>query len=199
MKKLLFFIMLFLFSTAGFCTTWQITNSGTSYIPATVTIALGDSVNFTLEATHDALEVSEATWIANGSTPLPGGFQVPFGGGLLIPAQLQSGTHYYVCTNHVSFGMKGKIIVQDNSGVFNTKLPLDLSVYPNPGHNSVTIKVDNAWVGSQYIISDQGGRQVLDGMLNKESTPVDISRLSVGIYYIQVAGLQKLSIKIVKN
>jgi hypothetical protein len=59
--------------------------------------------------------VSQATWNANGTTPLPGGFSVPFGGGMVLPSQLGIGTHYYVCQAHVSFGMKGKIIVTGSS------------------------------------------------------------------------------------
>jgi plastocyanin len=199
MKKLFLFLLLFLSGTASFCTTWQITNSGTTYVPATVTIAFGDSVNFTLAVTHDALEVNQATWNANGSTPLPGGFHVPFGGGLLLPAQLPVGTHYYVCSNHVGLGMKGMIIVQDNSGISINKLPGDLFVYPNPAHNLVTIQTSKDLAGSQYLISDQKGTQVLDGKLANEATSVDISQLSPGIYLIQVVGQRKLSIKMVKN
>ncbi|MBK7966307.1 MAG: hypothetical protein IPK10_14175 [Bacteroidetes bacterium] len=73
---------------------------------------MGDTVTFSINGSHDAREVSQTTWNANSSAALLGGFQVPFGGGTLFPAQLGVGTHYYVCTNHISMGMKGTIIVQ---------------------------------------------------------------------------------------
>lgn len=199
MKKLIFSLLLFSLGMASFCTTWTITSVGSTFSPATVTIHLGDSVNFALAASHDALEVSQATWNTSGTTPLAGGFQTPFGGGLVLPSQLGVGTHYYVCTSHVTLGMKGIIIVQNNSGIADNKLQAGISVYPNPANNLMTIKAGNDLVGSQYLISDQTGRQVLDGKLANEATPVDISQLTPGIYLIQVAGQRRLSVKMIKN
>ena len=199
MKKLIFSILLFSLGTASFCTTWQVTNVGTTFSPATVTIHLGDSVNFILEAPHNAVEVSQATWNANGTTALPGGFQEPLGGGLVLPAKLGVGTHYYVCQPHASLGMKGMIIVQNNSGISNNQLPSNLSVFPNPANNLMTIKAANDLVGSQYLISDQTGRQVLNGKLANEATPIDISQLTPGVYLIQVVGQRRSSVKMIKN
>jgi len=157
------------------------------------------SVNFALAASHDALEVSQATWNANGTTALPGGFQTPFGGGLVLPAILGIGTHYYICTSHVTLGMKGIIIVENNSGIADNKLQAGISVYPNPANNLMTIKAANDLVGSQYLISDQTGRQVLNGKLANEATPVDISQLTPGVYLIQVVGQRRSSVKMIKN
>ncbi len=199
MKKLVLSLLLFSLGTASFCTTWTITNVGTTFSPATVTIHLGDSVNFALAAIHNAVEVSQATWNANGTTALPGGFQEPLGGGLVLPAKLGVGTHYYVCQPHASLGMKGMIIVQNNSGISNNQPPSNLSVFPNPASNSITIKTGNDLVGSQYLITDQTGRQVLNGILSNEATQADISRLTPGIYLIQVVGQRRSSVKMIKN
>jgi len=157
------------------------------------------SVNFALAASHDALEVSQATWNANGTTALPGGFQTPFGGGLVLPSILGIGTHYYVCTSHVTLGMKGIIIVENNSGIADNKLQAGISVYPNPANNLMTIKAANDLVGSQYLISDQTGRKVLNGKLANEATPVDISQLTPGVYLIQGVGQRRSSVKMIKN
>jgi large repetitive protein len=102
----------YLFFTGIRAATITVNNSGNSFVPFSVTITVGDAVNFVLSSNHDAREVSQATWNSNGSTPLSGGFQTAFGGGLVSAAQLPIGTHYYVCTPHVSFGMKGIIVVQ---------------------------------------------------------------------------------------
>ncbi len=67
-------------------------------------------MNWTLASNHNAVEVSQATYNANGTTALSGGFSVPFSGEK--KGGLSTGTHYYVCTNHASFGMKGQVIVQ---------------------------------------------------------------------------------------
>ncbi len=92
-------------------TIWTITNSGLTFSPNLVTITFGDTVLFNTAGTHDAREVSMATWTANGNTALAGGFQTPFGGGFVFPSQLTVGTHYFVCTPHASSNMKGRIVV----------------------------------------------------------------------------------------
>src|SRR5688572_11861377 len=98
MKKLLPLLLFILFFQAASATTFTITNSGNSFAPASMTIAVGDTVVFVLTSTHDAREVSQTTWNSNGTTSLTGGFQTAFGGGTVFPAQLGIGTHYYVCT-----------------------------------------------------------------------------------------------------
>jgi plastocyanin len=88
--------------------TFTITTVGFTFSPATLTISAGDTVNFSLPSDHDAVEVSKATWDANGTTS-NGGFSIPFGGGSHTFAQ--PGAYYYVCAAHASLGMKGTIIV----------------------------------------------------------------------------------------
>lgn len=99
---------LFLPVAAG-ATTHTIGNSGTSFSPASLSINLGDTVIFSIASSHNAVEVSQATWNGNGNTPLSGGFSVPFGGGTVVPTS--TGTYYYVCSPHASLGMKGTITV----------------------------------------------------------------------------------------
>jgi len=84
-----------------------IINLGTSFFPDTLFIDPGDTVRFVLESIHNAVEVSQATWLANGITS-NGGFAVPFGGGNTVVSAL--GIHYYVCQAHASMGMKGIIV-----------------------------------------------------------------------------------------
>jgi plastocyanin len=199
MKVRLLSLLMFLFGTPGFCTTWIITNTGFTFTPATITITLGDDVNFTLDAIHNAVEVSLSTWNINGNTPLAGGFQTPTGGGLVQTSQLGVGTHYYVCSPHASLGMKGTIIVQSTTGITDTQLQQDFSVYPNPSLDLITIKAGENLIGSQYYITDLAGRQIFNGKFIEETTPLDVSQLKNGIYLIQVAGQRRQNIKFIKN
>src|ERR1035437_6539811 len=122
MKKTLL-IAFAIYSGVALCNTVTIVNSGSTFSPATVTITVGDTVKFTLASIHDAVEVSQATWNANGTTALSGGFSTPFGGGLVLPAQLTVGTHWYVCSPHAaSMHMKGVIIVKNAAGIQENKL-----------------------------------------------------------------------------
>jgi plastocyanin len=199
MKKTLFLLLLFLLSSAVYSTTWIITNSGYTFTPASVTITFGDDVNFTLESIHNAVEVTKATWDVNGNTALAGGFQTSLGGGLVPSSQLGVGTHYYVCSPHASLNMKGVIIVQSITGIEKNKFQPDFSIYPNPSNNLITIKASNNLTGSKYFLTDQQGREVLDGKLVGEATLVDVSQLSPGIYLIQIIGNRKQSFKVIKK
>src|SRR5260221_2973952 len=72
MKKITLILVFLSCSLWGFSMTWSITASGTSFVfvPASVTIAVLDSLHFTLASIHNAVEVSEATWVANDTTAL---------------------------------------------------------------------------------------------------------------------------------
>jgi plastocyanin len=90
---------------------WTVTASSYSFNPTVLTITQGDSVNFHLANIDDVVEVSLATWNANGNDLMPG-FSLPYGGGTLHSSQLSVGTHYYVSSLHSTLGMKGIIVVK---------------------------------------------------------------------------------------
>ena len=58
---------------------YTITSAGLAYSPDTLYCNVGDVVTFDVGGNHNAVEVSEATWLSNGSTPLSGGFNIGFG------------------------------------------------------------------------------------------------------------------------
>lgn len=197
--KFLLSLLLFTASISGYSTTWTVTNSGFTFSPDAITISLGDEVQFTLESMHDAIEVSQETWLANGNTALAGGFQTQFGGGLVLPAALTAGTHYYVCSPHASSGMKGVIIVNNSTGIPENEPQMRLSVYPNPANSFMTIKASRLIPDTEYSITDQTGRQVMNGKLTDETTTVDIHNLATGIYLFQLGDQRKSSFKVIKN
>jgi plastocyanin len=187
-KKILASILLLSSSLIGFCTTWTISNSGFSFTPATITINLGDSVNFGITASHDAREVSMATWNVNGSSALPGGFQTPFGGGLVLPAQLGLGTHYYVCTPHASSGMKAKIIVQNSTtGIAENQSQTNLTVYPNPSNGKFQFALEGSQVlkNCKMEIYNVQGVRICHSLIMNTKTDIDLSNQPNGIYFVK--------------
>ena len=162
--KSLLALLLITLSTSAFCTIWTINTSGFTYTPATTNILFGDTVVFSIGGSHDAREVSLTTWTANGNTALPGGFQTAFGGGMVLPAQLAVGTHYFVCTPHAAAGMKGIInvspcptptqpgLIAGNSaicsGTSNT-----YSISPVAGATSYTWTLPGGWSGTSSTTS----------------------------------------------
>jgi plastocyanin len=141
MKKILLITLLILLYLNGFSASFIVSNSGFTFSPSTITITQNDDVTFSLASIHDAVEVSQATWNANGISPIIG-FTVPFGGGTVSGSQLAVGTHYYICQNHGSSGMKGTIIVQSVSAVPETKIQDNIQIYPNPVKDNITIQFE---------------------------------------------------------
>jgi len=198
MKAIISSLVLALITAVVFPATRTISSSGSSFSPATLTITAGDDIIFNLESAHNAVEVSQATWNANGSTALSGGFEVAFGGGNVSASFLTVGTHYYVCQSHVSSGMKGTIIVQNTTGIEDRSLPPGFSVYPNPTHSSITVEAEENTSGNKLYIADLAGRIVATIVPDHERTTVDISSLSRGTYMIGQADRRKRSVKLIK-
>lgn len=197
--KILLSLIFLSLGLEGFSKVWQITNNNNTFTPSTITINFGDTVKFAITSYHNAQEVSDRTYADNGNTLLAGGFEVPFGGGLVLPDKLGVGKHYFVCKPHASLGMKGIITVQGTTAISENQLLSDISIYPNPAKDFINLKANNNLIGAMFIVADQNGRQVLNGKLTGETTLLDISRLASGFYFFQVGQEQKQAIKIIKK
>ena len=86
------------------------------FIPDTVQCVVGDTIHFILNGFHDAVEVDQASWLANTN-----GTNVGFNFSSISMGGTGSGTivvdsattHFFICTPHISLTppMKGLIIV----------------------------------------------------------------------------------------
>ena len=209
MKKKITLVSAFLiYSIASFGTTWTVIAVGSfpnfRYSPDSITITRGDTVVFNLASFHSALEVSQASWIAQVVVALPGGFHVPFGGGTLLTDTLPLGMHYYLCENHGPNGMKGIINILTSgvnqlSGSHNR-----FSIYPNPCVEKsiqVSYHVDHtADVAiTIYNLLGKEAAQVLSNM----QTPgdyligyeIDRSHINAGIYILELMVDNKRSVQ----
>lgn len=192
MKKSLLFILLAAFGYAGFSATFTINNSGFTFTPDAITIGVGDNVNFSIGNSHNAVEVSQATYNANGNTPLSGGFSVPFGGGAVPVDKLTAGIHYYVCTPHAGLGMKGTITVLETTGVAENTTKSGISIYPNPSNGSFQMKLENSLSSKKYDLGiyTVKGEKVYSksGIQQKNLTDIEISDLPKGVYVVRLYG-----------
>ena len=152
MKKAILLFGMISFAVAAFSATINITNAGFTFSPANVTINLGDDINFQLGGSHNAVEVSKATFESGGNTPLPGGFSVEFGGGVVTADKLTAGTHYYVCSPHASLGMKGTITVLNTTGVAQYEPKDGISVYPNPSGGNFQLRISNPRISKEFDV-----------------------------------------------
>jgi len=130
---------LLMIATSVFSTTHTVTNVGTTFSPANITINVGDSVKFDLSNMHDAIEVTQDVYNTNGNTS-NGGFKVPYGGGTIVFTN--AGTYYYVCEPHAHLGMKGTITVNAVTNIIMEKSAVQqgLSMFPNPAIDFVNIR-----------------------------------------------------------
>ncbi len=172
---------------------------GNVYTPSHITIAPGDTVLFQLSVAHDALEVSQQTYQANGVTPLPGGFSVPLGGGQVIFDQ--PGVHYFVCTPHAHLGMKGTVTVEEATSVNDIQAQNDFSIEPNPAENVISLQYSNQLDGRVNVaIYDLNGRYtgVSFGFEAGEAAlfrELDISYLPAGVFFVRVQCPQRVMYK----
>ncbi|MCX6231784.1 MAG: T9SS type A sorting domain-containing protein [Bacteroidetes bacterium] len=200
MKTKIILSLIIVFTTfTAFCTKWTVNNISNTFSPPAITINSGDSVNFVLESMHNAVEVSLATWTANGNTALSGGFQTSFGGGMVLPAQLTVGTHYYVCAPHASVGMKAIIIVQSPTGITENSLKPVFSIYPNPTTEYITVKSNHDIYNLNFTILDLTGKKLISGKLNTGNTTINISQFAEGIYFFQLGDDRKQTFKLIKK
>lgn len=189
LKNLLLFSTLVLLIVNANATVITIVNSGFTFSPSEVTITEGDSIQFTVGGAHQIREVNQATWDANGNTALAGGFETALGGGLVLPANLTVGTHYYVCIPHASMGMKGKIIVDPSTSKISENTEKLFSIYPNPTSNGIfeiylsnSTNLENV---SLKIFNIQGEIVYHSSILNN-STRVELTDKTPGLYFVQL-------------
>jgi hypothetical protein len=84
-------------------------------------------------------------------------------------------------------------------GINNLSLDNDLKVYPNPTKNSITITNKSNLVGKKYIITNLVGQTVITGKLNLDETIVNLETLQSGVYLLSIDGMNKQSIKVIKE
>jgi plastocyanin len=169
-------LLTFLITSAGFGAVHTIANAGSTFSPNTISIFAGDTVVFTLATLHNAVEVAQSTWNANGTTALPGGFSVPFGGGTTVLNAI--GTHYFVCSNHGAFGMKGIITVSAAPPPPNT-ITLNSIADQDGQANTSTDRIGKNWSLKLYHGSTPAGAAI-DSVISGQT--VTVHNLPAGTY-----------------
>lgn len=64
---------------------------------------------------------------------------------------------------------------------------VNVTVFPNPATDLVTIAVGEELLGSGYRVIDPSGREVQSGVIVQQQTGIDVSTFSAGLYLVRVA------------
>ncbi|MEZ4928965.1 MAG: T9SS type A sorting domain-containing protein [Chitinophagales bacterium] len=61
------------------------------------------------------------------------------------------------------------------------------TIYPNPASEQIILELfDNKYNTSPYSIINTTGKTVLNGVLIGTTTPINISKLSTGVYFLKI-------------
>ena len=109
--------------------------------------------------------------------------------------------HMFSATDGYAFGDGGiyrytnlPVAVQE---VLTSEQAANISLYPNPVHDQLTILNEGQANESTFRLLDQTGRQVISGKLNIGANQINVSELPAGMYFIQIQGAQK-AYKVIK-
>jgi plastocyanin len=167
--------------------TFTVTASGTQFSPSLINALIGDKVSFSVGSSHPVLQVDEATFNANGKTALPGGFSFPSGTGTFTATE--AGTVYFICVQHISLGMKGKIVISQATGLPSNFSFSDFNIYPNPVEDILYIKNPGILSPISTSVFDMAGKKLFQTDLqnNDDTKPaILVNDLRKGMYFISV-------------
>jgi len=76
---------------------------------------------------------------------------------------------------------------QVNTNVLENRVKIndEISVFPNPTAQNITLKVDQVRF-QEYVLSDVYGQTVTSGIIRSMNTNIDLSQYASGIYIIQI-------------
>ena len=204
MKKIYLITLLCLSSLAFKAATFTISTVGTSYSPATLTVSVGDVVTIQASGSHPLVEVSQSTWNANGATPLGGGFGTKTSNYTFTVTSTNA--IYYVCSVHVGMGMKGMITVSAAGVNENTISLNNVSLFPNPAKNNMSVNFTaNTSTSVSIKLYDVTGREI-EKLMNEVNVAQGVhtfnfelpSYLNAGNYFVEVtSGNQKATKKLI--
>ena len=102
-----------------------------------------------------------------------------------------SGTYSQILTNAAGCDSLLTLnLTLDFTGL-NENLDASLLVYPNPAQDLIFLAVEPDLIGSKIMICDALGRIILETMLQKEETTIDLCEFTSGTYLIKVGSQTK--------
>ena len=108
----------------------------------------------------------------------------------------------FCSSDHSNPSLRPKLVVTYTtpSGVNeNIVAANNISVYPNPANDLISVNVNQNLIGSFYTLSDYLGKVILTDKLTSLNLTLNIKDLAKGMYFIKVNGNNQQSVKLIKN
>jgi hypothetical protein len=74
-----------------------------------------------------------------------------------------------------------------------------ISISPNPASDYVTLKVSEQFLGKNYLIYDNSGREIMEGIISQKEMVIKIGAFDDGIYLIKVNNEIQNTFRIIKQ
>ncbi len=167
--------------------THDVTASGMTFSPSSMTIDIGDTVRWTnVSGTHN-VNGTTATFASN-----PESFGNSLGTGWVYKHKFTiAGTYNYRCDQHFGGGMTGSITVVDPTASLteNTDISSSISIYPIPASKELTVQIDKfdqLAENASIVIYDLVGKEVLRQNINSVNTVINTTSLSNTTYILNI-------------
>jgi hypothetical protein len=142
-------------------------------------------------ATITALTVAAGfQWLDcnNGFAPIPGAtgqvYTATTNGSYAVVAYLPMCNDTSACVDITCVGENDLSINGDN-----------IFIYPNPASDNLIVEVSENGINSIFEVYDVQGKQIIQKILRKEKTSIDITDLASGIYYVEVKTGDGIAVK----
>ena len=168
-------------------TTHALQSGNLVFIPNSLDIFAGDSIQLTLVADHTLTEVTEETWNANGNTPNGGS---NFGPGTPDPGPFHTfsidipGTYWFVCIPPAGMGMKCVIHVAPSTVEVTGEQNDDVSIHPNPANDRLVVRLPTG-SKARLRLFERSGREAMQAEVGTEGT-LDLNSLPSGTYLAEL-------------
>lgn len=173
-------------TSALFATNHQITISGTNYSPSLLVVQINDVVNIEASSTHPLVQVSKATWDASLNTELAGGWGTKTASYQFTITTTD--TIYFVCQQHASIGMKGRIVVDAVNGMKKTTIAKNY-LFTNPSKGQEIQFNNNNGISLKIEIFNSGGSLVKSVSAEPGLNKIN---LSSGIYFMRISSAEAI-------
>ena len=196
MKYLNIIALVFLgFMNSVLAETKSISIQGFSYSPDQLVINVGDTVEIEASSSHPLVQVDAQTWDLNRNTSMPDGWGVQTSNYRYVATQPD--TIYFVCQIHSGLGMKGRIIVEQKTGIkdFFIQTP-NIKLSPNPvsSNGNLLIQTNEIEIIKIEIFNSNGNSvkkivPVTYNISNNFNYNINLQDLPSGLYFLKISSI----------